>query len=90
VYLHKQSLEGVKRLVREHVREHGEIGMQDVKALTGTNCSCAGALLDHLDTIRFTLPVGENRVLWKDDGQANGSVSSPEFPATESKQTASP
>ena len=88
VYLHKKSLEWVKRLVRGHIREHGRIGMNDVKALTGTNCSCAGALLDHLDTIRFTLPVGENRVLWKDGGQVNGSVSSQGSIATESKDAA--
>jgi selenocysteine-specific elongation factor len=90
VYLHKKSLEGVKKLVRNHIAEHGHIGMHDVKALTGTNCSCAGALLDHLDTIRFTLPAGEKRVLWKDGGQVNGFVSSPGSLTTESKETASP
>lgn len=90
VYLHKKSLEGVKRLVRNHITEHGGIGMQDVKTLTGTNCSCAGALLDHLDTIRFTLPVGENRVLWKNGSQVNDSVSSHGSLATESKEAASP
>jgi len=88
IYLHKKSLAGVKGLVRDHIKEHGQVSMHDVKNLTGTNCSCAGALLDHLDTIRFTLPVGENRVLWRHGSQVKGSVTCPGSFATKNKEAA--
>lgn len=65
VYLHKKVLENVKELVRDHVIRHGKISIRDMKTLAGANASCAGALLDYLDTIQFTLAVGEHRVLWK-------------------------
>lgn len=65
VYLHKRALENVQELVRDHVTRHGKISIRDMKTLAGTNASCSGALLDYLDTIQFTLLVGEHRILWK-------------------------
>jgi len=70
-YLHKNTLADVKDQVRNHIEQHGQISVRDMKKLTGTNSSCSGALLDHLDTIHFTLPVGENRILWKSADKTN-------------------
>ena len=75
-YIHKKSLEQVKQIVEQYVSKRGQISIHELKGLTGINCSRAGALLDYLDSIQFTVPVGENRILRRNGSKTAEPMSS--------------
>ena len=53
----------IERRVREHIGEHGQITLGQTRDLLGTSRKYAQALLEHLDRIRVTRRVGDDRVL---------------------------
>ncbi|MBW2108361.1 MAG: selenocysteine-specific translation elongation factor [Deltaproteobacteria bacterium] len=63
MYISKSKLQQIQKAIKNLILERGHITIHDLKALTGLNSNKSGALLDYLDGIHFTLPVGDTRVL---------------------------
>ena len=49
--------------VRAHIEQHGTITLAQTRDLFGTSRKYAQALLEHLDRLRVTRRVGDERVL---------------------------
>lgn len=63
MYISKTRLHQIQKAIKELILKRGHITIHDFKALTGLNSNKSGALLDYLDRIHFTLPVGDTRIL---------------------------
>ena len=63
IVLHRDTIEETKQLVRDYIRENGELPTAVFRDLTGTSRKYAVPLLEYLDSIRFTRRVGDVRVL---------------------------
>lgn len=75
-YMHRKNLEGIKNIVGGYVAKHGQISIVDLKELAGINCSRAATLLDYLDSIQYTVPVGDSRIL---RGHSSNPTPAPHF-----------
>ncbi|MBI2881221.1 MAG: SelB C-terminal domain-containing protein, partial [Candidatus Tectomicrobia bacterium] len=60
---HRESLEKVKETLAAHLAKNGEISASGFRDLLGITRKHAIPLLEHLDSTRFTMRVGDNRVL---------------------------
>jgi len=63
LYFHAAALDAIQDKVIALLRERKEIGPGDIKDLLGISRKYAIPLLEHLDTRRVTVRVGEKRVL---------------------------
>jgi selenocysteine-specific elongation factor len=62
---HRESIEKIKKTLAGHLNEKGEISASGFRDLLGITRKHAIPLLEHLDSTRFTMRVGDNRVLRK-------------------------
>ena len=62
---HRESIEKIKKTLADHLNEKGEISASGFRDLLGITRKHAIPLLEHLDSTRFTMRVGDNRVLRK-------------------------
>ena len=58
-------IEKIKKTLADHLNEKGEISASGFRDLLGITRKHAIPLLEHLDSTRFTMRVGDNRVLRK-------------------------
>jgi len=65
MYFSKGAVSDLTQKVVSHLKEHGEMGAQDFKGLTGLSRKFAIPLLEYLDKEKITVRVGDNRVLRK-------------------------
>ena len=57
------SFDEMNAKVRTHIEQHGAITLAQTRDLIGTSRKYAQALLEHLDRLRITRRVGDERVL---------------------------
>ncbi len=62
---HRDNLETVKETLAGYLSKNGEISASNFRDLLGITRKHAIPLLEHLDSIRFTMRIGDNRVLRK-------------------------
>jgi hypothetical protein len=69
LYIHRDAIDQIKKLVKEHILNHGQIDVCRLKELIGMGISrnSASSVLDYLDTIQFTLRIGDTHILSKAD-----------------------
>ncbi len=60
---HQESLKGIKESLTTYLKEKGKISASGFRDLLGITRKHAIPLLEHLDSTRFTMRVGDNRVL---------------------------
>ncbi len=63
MYLASRHMEGLKRLVKEHLTQKKEMLPADFKAVTGLSRKYMIPLLEYLDEIKLTIRSGDKRVL---------------------------
>lgn len=63
-YLHTEAMDRIKELVAQRIAERGRITAADLRDLTQSSRKYAVPILEHLDSVRFTRRVGDERVLW--------------------------
>lgn len=62
IFMHRQTLRRLLEGVEEHFKEHRELTVADVKAITGTTRKYSVPLLEYLDRSGHTVRVGDKRV----------------------------
>ncbi|MEW6003004.1 MAG: SelB C-terminal domain-containing protein [Nitrospirota bacterium] len=67
VYIHRESLGQIKNIVKEYLLRHGQIDINRLRELLSINRNSASYILDYLDTIQFTLRIGDTHILSKTD-----------------------
>ncbi len=64
-FYHTETVDKIKSLVDEYVREHGPVSVSEFRDLTDSNRKFALQALEYLDKIEFTLRDGDRRRLLK-------------------------
>ncbi len=59
----RETYDKMKEAVIDHLRQHGSITLAQIRDLFGTSRKYAQALIEHLDDLRITRRVGDERVL---------------------------
>lgn len=62
ISLARESHDTLVERVREHLREHGQIDVQALKAMTGLSRKYAVPLMEHFDQLQITVRSGDTRV----------------------------
>ncbi len=62
ILLHRQAIQRLVEAVERHFKEHRELTVADLKALTGTTRKYSVPLLEYLDRSGVTVRVGDKRV----------------------------
>ena len=62
-FYQQDTLEALKRTVRDHINKHGTISVGELRDLMGSNRKFALQALEYLDIIHFTRRQGDERVL---------------------------
>ena len=63
--IHAEAMEDVKRRVQDHIAKRGQIALKDSPEVFGLGRPQAQPIFDYLDSIRFTMRIGDYRVLYK-------------------------
>jgi len=63
LYYHRETLARARKLVEDHIRQHGSITVSQFRDLTGSSRKYALPVLEYFDSIRFTRRIGDERVL---------------------------
>lgn len=65
LYICREAVDQIKRIVREYILSHGQIDVHQLRELIGTGRNPASSVLDYLDTIQFTARIGDAHILPK-------------------------
>lgn len=67
LYIPRESLEQIKKIVKEYILSHGQIDIHRLRELIGIDIgrNSASSILDYMDTIQFTLRIGDTHILSK-------------------------
>ena len=68
IYYHRQTLDQLWAMAREHLQKNGELTTPDFKDLTGLSRKYLIPLLEYFDAKGLTMRVGEKRVLRAEKG----------------------
>jgi selenocysteine-specific elongation factor len=63
--IHIEAMEDVKRKVQDYIEKRGQIALKDSQEVFGLGRPQIQPILDYLDSIRFTMRIGDYRVLYK-------------------------
>ena len=71
LYIPRESLEQIKKIVKEYILNHGQIDVHRLRELIGIDIgrNSASSILDYMDTIQFTLRIGDTHILSKNCNQ---------------------
>jgi selenocysteine-specific elongation factor len=61
--IHTEAMEQIKEKIKEHIQNRGKITLSECKNLLGIGRVVTLTILEYLDSIKFTLRVGDHRVL---------------------------
>jgi len=61
--IHSESLEEIKRILREWIREKGKVVLGEAIKVLGIGRTQTQPIFDYLDSVRFTMRVGDYRIL---------------------------
>lgn len=70
--IHREAMEDVKRKVHDHIGKKGQIALKDSREVFGLGRPQTQPIFDYLDSIRFTMRVGDYRILYKDKEKDDG------------------
>jgi selenocysteine-specific elongation factor len=65
LYTHREAIDQIKEIVKEYILSHGQIDVHRFKELIGIGRNSASSILDYLNTIQFTLRIGDTHILSK-------------------------
>ena len=71
LFFHAEALRTIQEQLVAHLRQKKEIGPADFKDLFGVSRKFAIPLMEYFDTQRFTVRVGERRVLREGHGRVD-------------------
>ena len=63
--IHAEAMDDVKRRVQDHIAKRGQIALKDSQEVFGLGRPQVQPIFDYLDSIRFTMRIGDYRVLYK-------------------------
>ncbi|MEW6162419.1 MAG: selenocysteine-specific translation elongation factor [Nitrospirota bacterium] len=67
IYIRRETLDQIKKTVKEYILSHGQIDINRLRELSGIGRNSAISILDYLDSIQFTLRIGDTHILSKTD-----------------------
>lgn len=63
--IHSEAIEEVKKFLKEHIEKKGQVALGESMEVLGIGRTQAMPIFEHLDSIRFTMRIGDYRVLHK-------------------------
>jgi selenocysteine-specific elongation factor len=69
--IHSEAIEDVKRNLRNYIEKKGQVVLAESMEVLGVGRAQAQPIFDHLDSIRFTMRIGDYRILYKGAGREN-------------------
>jgi selenocysteine-specific elongation factor len=65
LYIPREAIDQMKKIVKEYILSHGQIDVNRLRELIGLSRNSSSSVLDYLDTIQFTLRIGDTHILSK-------------------------
>jgi len=63
-YFSREAYESCRELTAQYIRDNGSINVAQLRDLLDTSRKYAMAVIEHLDNIKFTKRVGDDRILF--------------------------
>jgi len=63
--IHSDSIEKIKKILKDHIEKKGKLALVEAIEVIGIGRTQAQPIFEYLDSIRFTIRVGDYRVLYK-------------------------
>jgi len=63
--IHSDSIEKIKKILKDHIEKKGKLALAEAIEVIGIGRTQAQPIFEYLDSIRFTIRVGDYRVLYK-------------------------
>lgn len=63
--IHSEAIEEIKRILKEHIEKKGQVALGESMEVLGVGRTQTQPIFDYLDSIRFTMRIGDYRVLHK-------------------------
>ena len=63
--IHSESIEEIKGILKNHIEKRGQVTLGESIEILGIGRTQAQPIFEHLDSIRFTMRIGDCRVLYK-------------------------
>ncbi len=64
-FIHSDAIEDAKKVIRNHIEQTGQVALRESMKLFGVGRPQVQPIFDYLDSIRFTMRIGDYRVLYK-------------------------
>jgi selenocysteine-specific elongation factor len=64
-FIHSDAIEDAKKVIRNHIEQKGQVALRESMKLFGVGRPQIQPIFDYLDSIRFTMRIGDYRVLYK-------------------------
>jgi len=64
-FIHSDAIEDAKKVIRYHIEQTGQVALRESMKLFGVGRPQVQPIFDYLDSIRFTIRIGDYRVLYK-------------------------
>ena len=61
--IHSDSIEEIKKILRDHIEKNGKLALAEAIEVIGIGRTQAQPIFEYLDTIRFTIRIGDYRIL---------------------------
>ncbi len=65
LYIARVAFDQIKKIIKEYILSHGQVDVNWLRELIGISRNSASAILDYLDTVQFTLRIGDTHILLK-------------------------
>ncbi|PIV23478.1 MAG: selenocysteine-specific translation elongation factor [Deltaproteobacteria bacterium CG_4_8_14_3_um_filter_45_9] len=63
--IHSEAIEEIKRILKERIEKKGQVALGEAMEVLGVGRTQTQPIFDYLDSIRFTMRIGDYRVLHK-------------------------
>ncbi len=63
--IHSESMEEIKRILKAYIEKEGKVALGESMKVLGIGRTQTQPIFDYLDSIRFTIRIGDYRVLYK-------------------------
>jgi hypothetical protein len=63
--IHSESIDEIKRILKEHIEKRGQVALGESMEILGIGRTQALPIFEYLDSIQFTMRVGDYRVQYK-------------------------
>ena len=62
--IHSEAIEEIKKIVERHIEQRGQIALGESMEVLGVGRTQTQPIFDYLDSIRFTIRIGDYRILY--------------------------